>query len=87
MGKGKGKQRPGTVQPEILKTGVWRKLNFIRKTCPCNEYPHFHIVKLGYAVLMKLGLKYRVLLLIIFYINHDIGLTLTCFMARSILVT
>ena len=25
---------------------------YIKKTCPCNEYPlkpHFHIVKLGYA--------------------------------------
>ena len=40
---------------------------FIRKTCPCNEYPlkpHFYIVKMGYAgvyytIFLNLGPKHR----------------------------
>ena len=41
----------------------------------------------GGSILTKLGMYHRGLLLIIVYINDDLGMTLTYFMARSNLET
>ena len=43
---------PNSDQIQVIVCGARRVMHYIRKTCPCNEYPrkpHFYIVKLGYA--------------------------------------
>ena len=64
---------------------------FIRKTCPCNEYPlkpHFYIVKMGYAgvyytIFLNLGPKHRSWILVrsevVLRCTHDL-----CFEKKKI---
>ena len=50
--------------------------------------PNLYILffKTRRAMILKLGLKHQAMELYKVYINHDLGMTFTCFMAMSTLV-